>query len=691
MSNSVHDTFRQAFRSAVLHFELNPSLPISLHPPTNLEHGDLTSNIALLQFAWLKTNSRQSSWNSPRDLAEEIASYIHAELRTFTQLAETKILVAGAGFINLTLPQSLLSHKMTVLASGQPFEFIQQNQGQTAVVEYSSPNIAKPFTVGHLRSTIIGDAVANLLEATGWEVWRDNHLGDWGTQFGKQIYALLHLGEGSKSENGGLSPEQILKKNIAVIENSDQPVKVLVDLYVDFHRVAESDSSIEDEARQWFSKLEQDDKLARKLWQKCVDWSWVEFAQIYDKLGIKFDDRFNQGRGWGEAFFEDKMEVVVEELQNKLGEGGSSRFAGSYKQSEGAWLVFFPDDELPPLMIIKADGSTLYATRDLATDHHRLTTLQPTPDLIVNEVGAEQTEYFRQLFRVEEMLGWIKPGQRIHVKHGLYRFKDKKMSTRKGNVIWLEDVLTEAKKRAVELSIVDSRHSGLASLEASGDPKSQNLNQNTITCRSQPTETSRFVSIAALKWNDLKRSASLNITFDWDEILTMQGNSGPYMLYSVVRAGHVLKAVADELQITTKQLIDTLITQLGEAVDGSSHAELVSASQNPESSHILDQLSLWSDQEHHLLRLLYQYDGVVLSAAGEFAPHLLCTYLFDLAQRFNTWYAQQKIVVWQSETSRSSIADLDPVALPRLLLNAAILRVLKDGLGLLGIQTVEEM
>jgi len=308
----------------------------------------------------------------------------------------------------------------------------------------------------------------------------------------------------------------------------------------------------------------------------------------------------------------------------------------------------FPNDELPPLMIIKADGSTLYATRDLATDYHRLNSLKPTPDLIVNEVGAEQTEYFRQLYRVEEMLGWVKPGQRIHVKHGLYRFKDKKMSTRKGNVIWLEDVLAEAEKRAVELT---------------AGRKADNLDRS-----SSKPETARLVSIAALKWNDLKRSASLNVTFDWDEILAMQGNSGPYMLYSVVRAEHVLKAVTDELQITTEQLIDTLITQLGESVD-----------------------TPWSDQEHHLLRLLYQYNGVVLSAAEEFAPHLLCTYLFDLAQHFNTWYAHQKIVVWQSETSRSTIADLDPTALPRLLLTTAILRVLKEGLVLLGIQTVEEM
>lgn len=659
MSKSIHDSLVVALHSALTHFELNIDLPITLHPPTNLEHGDLTSNLALTQFAWLKTNSRQSDWNSPRDLAESIVSFVKEELRTSVQLSETVVSVAGAGFVNFTLPKSLLSHKMTVLAGGQPFEFAMQNSGQTAIVEYSSPNIAKPFTVGHLRSTIIGDSVANVLEATGYQVWRDNHFGDWGTQFGKQIYALLHLGEGSKPENVGLSPEEILEKNMALIENSDKPVKVLVDLYVEFHKVAESDPALEDEARQWFTKLEQGDKVARELWQKCVDWSWVEFAQIYEKLGIKFEDQFDHGRGWGEAFFEDKMGVVIEELQAKLGEGGSGQFAGSYRQSEGAWLVFFPNDELPPLMIIKVDGSTLYATRDLATDYHRLNSLKPTPDLIVNEVGAEQTEYFRQLYRVEEMLGWVKPGQRIHVKHGLYRFKDKKMSTRKGNVIWLEDVLAEAEKRAVGLmkNPVD-RHPELVS-GSTTVAESSKLSQ---------VDTSRLVSIAALKWNDLKRSASLNVTFDWDEILAMQGNSGPYMLYSVVRAEHVLKAVTDELQITTEQLIDTLITKLGESVD-----------------------SLWSDQEHHLLRLLYQYNGVVLSAAEEFAPHLICTYLFDLAQHFNTWYAHQKIVVWQSETSRSTIADLDPTALPRLLLTTAILRVLKEGLVLLGIQTVEEM
>lgn len=456
--------------------------------------------------------------------------------------------------------------------------------GQTAVVEYSSPNIAKPFTIGHLRSTIIGDAVANLLEATGWTVKRDNHLGDWGTQFGKQICAIKKWGDEEE------------------IAQSERPVKKLVELYVKFHAEAEENPELVDEGRAWFKKLEDGDLEARRLWQKCIDWSWKEFNQIYEELGVRFTE--NDGRGYGESYFEDKMDVVVEELETK----------NLLTDSEGARLVFFPDDQYPPLMVIKKDGTTLYATRDLATDKFRLQKYGADVR-IINEVGAEQSLYFQQIFAIELMLGWVEPDQRVHVKHGMFRFKDGKMSTRKGNVIWLEDVLQEARERAQQLG---------------DDPE----HAQTIASA---------VGIGALKWNDLKRSAHLDVVFDWDEMLSMEGNSGPYMQYTVVRGKSVLQKWQES----------------GFTATATTEADIT-----PEGLEIL--------------RLLSRYGEAVERAAQEYAPHLLANALFEIAQSFNTFYNKHQIVA-------------DGVPQVRIDLVNATVAVLSHGLGLLGIETVDRM
>ena len=345
----------------------------------------------------------------PKDIAEDIIKELEKDKLFLGVVSKTE--VAGPGFINFFLKDEAIIDSLVIISKDpEAFVITNTNKGKRVIVEYSSPNIAKPFTVGHLRSTIIGDAIANLLETTGWEVLRDNHLGDWGTQFGKQIYAIKTWG------------------NERQIENASNPVEELVALYVKFHKEAEKDDSINDKARLWFKKLEDGDSEARRLWKKCIEWSWKgEFDNIYKRLGFKgFYKDFEGGRGLGEAFFEDKMQIVIAELEQKnlLKEG-----------KEGAKLFFFPDEKYPPAMLLKKDGATLYHTRDLATDKYRL--IHYKPDLIINEVGAEQKLYFEQLFEMESMLGWYKKSQRIHVYHGLIHFKDGKMSTRKGNVIWL--------------------------------------------------------------------------------------------------------------------------------------------------------------------------------------------------------------------------------------------------------------
>ncbi len=590
-------------QSALKTMQLGEEMSIQFEHPADMKHGDWSTNIALVLF------KQQNQYSSPRALAESIANEVKKSLPNFVDRLE----VAGPGFINFHLSEHYLMSEMVFLLENKAQLKDKKNLGKKAIVEFSSPNIAKPFTIGHLRSSIIGWSLANLLEETGYEVFRDNHLGDWGTQFGKQIYALKNLGEGS------------LEKNIEKLSHSENPVKDLVALYVDFHKQAELKPEMEDEARAIFKQLEDGDKEMRDLWQMCIDWSFVEFNRIYDLLGINFTE--NGGRGYGESYFEDKMGVVTDEL-----ESCADKVAGiTYETGDnGAKLVMFSEEsKLPPLMILKSDGATLYATRDLATDKWRLQKYG-SDTLIINEVGAEQGLYFQQLFALEKALGWVKDGQRVHVGHGMYRFKEGKMSSRKGNVIWLDDVLEEAKTKA----------RGLAS-------DKQVMSEAEI----------EKVAFGALKWSDLKRSARLDVAFDWDEIMTMQGNSGPYLQYTYVRSQSILNK-AQNLDIT--KYSDLLVN-------------LKSYSKN-ESGLTLN------SSELDLLRNLSIYFEVVEKAAKEYEPHHLATYLFNLAQTFNQFYSANQVLGGEEQTEKF-----------RLALVAATGMVIKRGLYLLGIEVVEKM
>lgn len=552
---------------------------IMLEFPEDLQFGDFTTNVALILSKERKTN--------PRGLAESIVKSLKDD-KSLSSLIE-KIDVAGPGFINFWLKTDVLISNLTQIEEEkEKYGFSKTNNGKLAIVEYSSPNIAKPFTVGHLRSTIIGDAVANLLSATGYKVLRDNHLGDWGTQFGKQIYALKAWGDED------------------AITKSDNPVKELVALYVKFHEEAEKDKTLDDAARAWFKKLETGDVEARRLWQKCIDWSFVEFDRIYKTLGVSFSSEFNDGRGLGESFFETRMAAVIKELENnellKVGENGAK-------------LVFFQSDKYPPLMIIKKDGATLYATRDLATDKYRKEKYDP--DLIINEVGSEQALYFRQVYETEKILGWYKEGQRVHVGHGLIRFKEGKMSTRKGNVIWMDDVLSEAIVRAKKLG-------------------------------SESEELVNKVAIGALKYNDLKRDSKTDIIFDWDEVLNMEGNSGPYLQYTVARTSSVLAKVKGkrrELKVENNL----------------------------------------NDEELSVLRTLSRFHEIISMSAKMYSPNILCNYLYDLASKYNSFYNKHRII---NEDENEKEGETETF---RVHLTAATGQVLKNGLKLLGIQAPERM
>jgi arginyl-tRNA synthetase len=558
----VEDKVQKAAKSLGIEEKINIEYPL------NPRFGNYSSNIAMHAAKQLK--------KAPLEVAEMIANAVVPD--------ETieKVEVVKPGFINIWVTQSALIKQV---ADNVQITTKNTSEKKKVIVEYSSPNIAKPFTIGHLRSTVIGDAVANLLQATGSTVFRDNHLGDWGTQFGKQIYAIKTWGDEEE------------------IENSDRPVKLLVDLYVKFHTEAEKNPALEDEGRKWFKKLEDGDEEARTLWKKCVQWSMKEFKKIYKMLNVSFTENPENGyMGYGESFFEDKMGPVIKELKEK----------NLIKESKGAQLVFFKDDKYPPLMILKEDGATLYSTRDLATDKFRLEHYGKEIK-VINEVGAEQSLYFRQLYEIEQMLGWYKSGQRIHIGHGMYRFKDKKMSTRKGNVIWLEEVLEEAVKRAAQLAKTEvDKH------------------------------VSQKIGIGAIKWNDLKRSANQDVVFDWDDILNMQGNSGPYMQYTYVRATSVLKDQAVSSEYSLNYSVD--------------------------------------QEEKELLHSLSLFNEVIEQAADRFSPHILTTYLFELAQKFNMFYQNHPILKTDPE-----IKSL------RLFITNATAETIKKGLQILGIETVDKM
>ena len=462
---NVKNQLRKIIHSSLSEQELSAG-EYTIEHPTQTEHGDFATNIALVI-------AKKQSINS-YELATKIVHKILAKKHKILE----KVEVAGPGFINFFLSKKYFVDSIVdIQKKGETYGSLQVGKGKTVIVEFSSPNIAKPFTIGHLRSTIIGDAIARILTFSGYSVLRDNHLGDWGTQFGKQIVALKKWGS-----------DKELKK-------AENPVKYLVDLYVKFHTEVEKDPTLEDEARLWFLKLEQGDKEARKIWKECVDWSMVQFNKLYEMLDVKFDMML------GESFFEDKMGPVLDELQKK----------GLAKESQGALLVFFPNDKYPPLMVKKKDGATLYATRDLATDRYRVQTWGKDIT-IINEVGAEQSLYFKQIYETEEMLGYLKKSQRVHIGHGMMRFKDGKMSTRKGNTIWLEDVLAEAVKRA-----------------SAFNPK-----------------VAKEVGIGALKYNDLKRECSKDVMFVWDDVLNLKGNSGPYLQYTYARAQSVLRKAGEQ-------------------------------------------------------------------------------------------------------------------------------------------------
>ncbi len=605
---------------------------IKLDIPEREEFGDYSSNVAMTTFENVKTQTPNAKWKTARDYGEHIKSKLDQDDQ-LAQYVDT-IEIVGPGFINFHLARSHLTRVLKeILEKGENFGKSKIGNGKTVVIDYSSPNIAKPFGIGHLRSTIIGQALYNIYTFLDYNVVGDNHLGDWGTQFGKLLYMLDVTFKGESLQ--GITLEDLEK------------------LYVQFHQEAENDPKLEETARVWFKKLEDGDSTARSLWQKCVDISMAEFNRIYKLLGVEID------YAYGESSYEEEMKKMVDDFN-------SGKLKGLEEGEDGAKIVNLEGSGINvPLMFLKADGATTYATRDLACIRFRVR--EWNPDIFIYEVGVEQKLHFQQVFAAAKQLGLV--NKRVilyHTNHGWYLAPDgKKFSTREGKTVKLEEILREAVERAKKLG-------------------------------SEDEDTARKVGIGAIKYYDLMRSVQTDVVFSWDKIMNMEGNSGPYLQYTYARTRSVL---AKSIYKKTNTKSQTKSNDKNSDVSNLENWDL-----NVVSDFEFD-ISNLNKEELSLLRSFIHFPEVVETAAENYAPNLLCNYLFDLAQKFNTFYQKHKIIgglevrhtgsgtqlKYLNKGSSPGVYGTRSVESFRLSLTLATGTIIKSGLELLGIDSPEKM
>lgn len=546
-------------------------LSTTVHFDVSFEEGrgDLTTSVALQQAKPLK--------KAPKEIADAIAD----GLRNIPGIQ--RIEIAGNGYVNVILQSSALS-----LALVEAIQACQQKTSKATdapvIVEYSQPNIAKPLGIHHILSTIIGQSLTNIYRHEGFKTISINHIGDWGTQFGKLAVAYRKWGT----------------KPIEAYSIDD-----LLTLYVRFHTEAENNPGLEDEGRLVFKQLEEGDSELRAFWQTVVDITMQSMERLYERLHVHFDHTH------GESFYEDKMAPIIEEGKRK------KVFTDG---KEGALIVEFPQSsKLPPAIVIKADGSTIYLTRDLATARYRIDTWHPQAILYVVDVA--QQLYFRQLFATLEILKWELPTLE-HVLFGRMRFRDRSMSTRKGNTLKLEEVLDEAVSRAEK--IIRERGEKIQT--------------------DDPQGLAEMMGIGSVVYGVLSQNRKMAMVFDWDKMLSFEGNSAPYLQYTYARARSVLRKAAVE-----------------------------NAAPTPFTHEL-------SDQERRLTKLLGMFGEVLLSVRSEHLPSKLCQYLYELCQAYNSFYNIDDILTSEPSVRRS-----------RLGLTATTSTVLRTGAHLLTLRVPERM
>lgn len=501
-----------------------------LEQPKSSDLGD----IAFPAFSLAKVERK-----APQAIAADIAEKID-------QSAFEKVVATGP-YVNFFLDKSKISDQVikSVIEAGADYGQQDEGHGQNITIDLSSPNIAKPFSVGHLRSTVIGDALSNIFRKMGYNTIKINHLGDWGKQFGLLMVAYKKWGS-----------KEAVEAN---------PIDELLKLYVRINAEIENDPELDEEGRLWFKKLEDGDPEATELWQWFRDESLVEFNRIYKLLGVEFDS-LN-----GEAFYNDKMDEAVQILEEK----------GLLKESKGASIVELDDVNLPPAMIKKSDGATLYITRDIATAIYRARTYNFVKNIYA--VGQEQSNHFRQLKAVLKKMGFDWSDDMIHVDFGLVTKNRQKLSTRKGNIILLEPTLQEAISRA----------------KAQIEEKNPELENK--------EEVAHAVGVGAVKFYDLKTDRRNGYDFDLEAMVSFEGETGPYVQYAYARIQSILrKANFTPSTDATYSLSD------------------------PES---------WE-----IIKLLQDFSRVVKRAAENYDPSLIAKYAINLAQAFNKYYAHTRIL-----------------------------------------------
>ena len=454
--------------------------------------------------------------------------------------------IAVNGYLNFTVNRNARAKKVleSVLSEGDNYGSSTVGNGKTICIDYSSINVAKPFHIGHLSTTVIGGALYKIYKKLGYNVVGINHLGDYGTQFGKLIYAYKAWGNREEVEKGR--------------------VKELMRLYVKYHDEAEKNPSLDDKAREYFKLIENGDKECNELFKWFKDLTLIDVERVYKQLGVTFDSYA------GESFFNDKMAPVIDELSQK----------GLLKESDGAKIVDLESYDMPPCLILRSDGASLYATRDLAAAIYRKNTYDFDKCLYV--VAYQQNLHFKQFFKVLELMGkpWAK--DMVHVAFGMVSLEEGTMSTRKGKVVFLEDVINKCCEKA--LSIINEKNPDLENKQ----------------------ETANAVGTGAVIFGALSSGRIKDIVFSYDKVLNFDGETGPYCQYTYARASSVMKKAGEFSGYTVPEVL--------------------------------------SDDEYALISTLASYPEVVSLSAERYEPSVITRYAVDLSEAFNKFYFNCKIL-----------------------------------------------
>ena len=452
-------------------------------------------------------------------------------------------------FLNKTWrAQFILGQVDEAAAAGKAYGASTVGEGKTVVMDYSSINVAKPFHIGHLRTTVIGNSISRMLQFMGYKTVSINHLGDWGTQFGKMVVAYRKWG----------NPEEVEQKG----------VRGLLELYVKFHEEAEKDPELDEIARATFTSMEQGDEEALALWKLFVDISLKEVSRVYDMLDVKFDSFL------GESYFFTRTDELISILKEK----------NLLQESEGAQIVDLSEENMPPCIVLKKDGSTLYATRDIAAAMYRKDTYDFDKCLYIT--GMEQILHFSQWFKVCEKIGFPWSKDLVHIPYGLVSLEGGKLSTRGGNVIFLEDLLHEAVQKTKEIMMEKN-------------PDLENMDQ-----------VAQQVGVGAVVFHDLFNNRIKDVTFSWDQVLNFDGETGPYVQYTFARASSVLRK----------------------------------AQWDPAKQEAIDMSLLTDEYSQEILKLIENFPKRVEEACQKWEPYMITRYTVALATAFNKFYHENSIM-----------------------------------------------